>query len=310
MKTFTFKSPCIRGRRRAVAAALLASSLGLATVLAQSSAGSPSTSTGSGNTQKSTTDRARTSSDRSTNTNAGAGTESPGRIYDSADTRNQTDQTRAASTSGSLKRSDRRFITKVAESSQKEAAIAQLAAQRATRPDVRSFAQELISDHQQMNSQLMQIAQRKGVTLESMGMDMAHNMAGMDASRNAGIATDNGAPRATGAAGTSNTGASTGVTPNASTSTSGTMSTTGASSLPADITSDRQYRRLAKATGEEFDHEYVDTMVDMHERDVQMFQKAAKNAQDPDVRSFASTHLPKLQAHLDRANSLMRSAAE
>ena len=50
--------------------------------------------------------------------------------------------------------------------------------------------------------------------------------------------------------------------------------------------------------------------VDLHERDVQLFQKAAKNAPDPDVRNFASTHLPALQAHLDRANSLKRCARE
>jgi putative membrane protein len=80
--------------------------------------------------------------------------------------------------------------------------------------------------------------------------------------------------------------------------------------LSAEIASDRDYRRLARASGAEFDEEYVDLTVDQHERDVQLFQKTARNAEDSEVRQFASAHLSKLQAHLDRANNLMKSAAE
>jgi predicted outer membrane protein len=182
---------------------------------------------------------------------------------------------------------------------------------------VRSFAQELVSSHQRMNSELVQIAQSKGVKLDAMDQSTtaASDSTTMDASRNAGIATDHGAPRATGAAGTSNTGASTGAAPNESTATSGSGAGSDASAsttagVPADIANDRQYRRLAKASGEEFDREYVDLLVDQHERDVRMFEKAAEKAADSEVRAFASKHLPELQAHLDRANSLMKSAAE
>jgi len=224
----------------------------------------------------------------------------------------------------SLKRTDRRFLTKAVEGSQKEVAISQLAAQRASSAEVKSFAQQLVSEHQKMNAELMQLAQRKGVSLEALGlgassmaMSSGSGSAGSssttDRSTNAGIATDNGAPRATGAAGTAGTPASTGIATNAATATSGpdahgSMST--ASDLSADLASDRHYRSLARRTGSDFDREYVDQMVDHHETDVQLFQKAAKNAQDSDIRSFASSHLPKLQAHLDHANSLMKSAAE
>ena len=80
--------------------------------------------------------------------------------------------------------------------------------------------------------------------------------------------------------------------------------------VPTEIASDRDYRNLARTTGEEFDREYVDLMVEQHERDVQLFQKTAKGAEDPDVREFANQHLGKLQAHLDQVKNLMESAAE
>jgi predicted outer membrane protein len=281
-------------RRHIWTIALLASSLAAGNLAAESSTGSSSSTTSNRSSSAATGGSSRTT-----------------------DAQNTTDPTRSADTSTTtLKRADRRFLTKAAESSQKEIAIARLAAERATQPDVRSFAQELVSSHQRMASELTQIAQRKGVPLDSMsqgGMASTGSSTTMEASRNAGIAKDHGAPRATGAAGTANTGASTGVSPNASTATSGSETSTGASTtagLPSDMASDRDYRRLARASGEEFDREYVDLLVEQHERDVRMFEKAAQNAQDNDVRTFASNHLPALQTHLDRANSLMKSAAE
>jgi hypothetical protein len=177
-----------------------------------------------------------------------------------------------------------------------------------------------------MNRDLIQLAQRKGVTLDpeltmatssmSHGAMQSSSSTMRDHSTNAGVAKDHGAPRATGAAGTASTGASTGVATNASTATSGTgsgvsdasMSTS--AGISTQLASDRDYRKLAKATGAEFDQEYVDMMVDQHENDVQLFEKTSKNAQDSEVRTFASTHLPALQGHLDRAKSLMRSVSE
>lgn len=234
----------------------------------------------------------------------------------------------------SLKRVDRRFITKAAEDNHKEIAVSQLAAQRATNPEVRSYAQQIAAEHQQLTQELVQLAQSKGVTLDNIaalsgsGTAMTHGahqtdanrsmsgsgMTGSSGSTNAGIATDHGAPRATGAAGTASTGASTGVATNQSTATSGTDSSqrVGASAdagLPADIASDRQYRNLARKSGAEFDQSYVDMMIDQHEDDVKLFEKAAKGAEDAEVRSFASRHLSSLQAHLEHANNLMKTTA-
>lgn len=199
------------------------------------------------------------------------------------------------------------------EDSQKEATISQLAAQRATSSEVRTYAQRLATDHQRLNSELVQLAQRKGVSLDTVGYSGsgAWRSSNPEPSTNAGIATDNGAPRATGAAGTAGTPASTGIPTNAATATSGSQSgNMDSSANTADLTSDRHYRTLAAKSGTEFDREYVDMMIDEHEKDIHLFQKAAKDAEDSDVRTFASNHVADLQAHLDQANGLMKSAAE
>ena len=308
MKTLFPKTDSLHSTRRPLGGwtiTLLATCLALATAAAQSSTRSADPSSSS-----TRADRADSSSGTS------GGSDPTVRGKELTDPRRSPDPTRAANREKSLERPDRKFITKTAESTQKEMALAQLAAQRATRPDVRHFSQELVADHQQMSGRLSQLAEQKGVQLESMDPKRmaSASSAGMSESTNAGMARGQGAPRATGAAGTANTGASTGVVPNESTATSGSSSGRGdvmnTAALPAEIASDRDYRNLARTTGEEFDREYVDLMVDQHERDVQLFQKTAKGAKDPDVREFAKAHLGKLQAHLDRAKNLMQSAAE
>jgi len=229
------------------------------------------------------------------------------------------------SSADSLKRSDRRFINKAAEDNEKEIALSQLAAQRANNPEVRSYAQQIASDHHKMTQELVQLAQRKGVELDNaaalstgamMGahhsMDANRSMSGsgVSDSTNAGVATTHGAPRATGSSSTASTPASTGVPTNKSTATSspssGAMAST--ASVPEAIASDRKYRNLSRADGAEFDKRYVEMMVDQHEADVKLFEKAAQDAEDSEVRAFASRHLPSLQQHLQRATNLSQRA--
>lgn len=74
---------------------------------------------------------------------------------------------RDADDNDALKRSDKKFVTKVAESTPKELAMAQLAVQRASDPQVKRYAQQIISDHQQMSQQLLELAQQKGIVLKN-----------------------------------------------------------------------------------------------------------------------------------------------
>ena len=137
---------------------------------------------------------------------------------------------------------DKRFVTKAADSGQAEVAIAQLAAQKATNPDVRQFAQQMVDQHTQVNSQLMSIASSKNVKVDQ-----------------------------------------------------------------DDTTKDRTYKRLSNASGNDFDREFVEHMVDEHEKDIKLFEKAANNAKDSEIRQFASSTLPHLREHLTQVQQLQRS---
>jgi putative membrane protein len=62
------------------------------------------------------------------------------------------------------------------------------------------------------------------------------------------------------------------------------------------------YSRLAKLSGTEFDHAYIDAMVQGHTQAVQLFKMESKAAASPALRTFASQTLPMLEAHLKLAH--------
>ena len=68
-----------------------------------------------------------------------------------------------------------------------------------------------------------------------------------------------------------------------------------------DSATQREYDRLQKLSGAQFDREYMKHMVSDHEKDIKEFQSEAKSAKDSDIKSFAETTLPTLQKHLDMA---------
>lgn len=155
-----------------------------------------------------------------------------------------TDQTSADQSSSSQKLDwrDRHFVEKAAKGGQSEVALGQLAQDKASNPDVKAFAQSLVQDHSNANSQLMQLAQQKNVQVKQ-----------------------------------------------------------------EDATKDHMYKRLSKASGQQFDREFVQNQIRDHEKDIKMFEKEAKDAKDPDVRNFASQVLPKLREHLAMAQRLKQS---
>src|SRR5688572_11853590 len=67
-------------------------------------------------------------------------------------------------------------------------------------------------------------------------------------------------------------------------------------------------RMINKAANEkdldEFDKEYMDMQVTVHTQAVELYEKAAKNNDDPDLQAFAGTNLPTLKMHLDNAKKL------
>ena len=65
----------------------------------------------------------------------------------------------------SLSHSDRKFVEDAAKGGMAEVALAKIAQQRASNPEVKQFAQRMEQDHSKANEQLRQLAEAKGVTM-------------------------------------------------------------------------------------------------------------------------------------------------
>jgi putative membrane protein len=85
-----------------------------------------------------------------------------GNADSSAGTATTSPRSAAAKTLG---REDLAFARKAAQGGLGEVELGQLAQQRASSPDVKQFAQRMVTDHQQANAQLEAIATGKGVTM-------------------------------------------------------------------------------------------------------------------------------------------------
>jgi putative membrane protein len=61
---------------------------------------------------------------------------------------------------------------------------------------------------------------------------------------------------------------------------------------------------LKKASGKDFDREYVHMMVPDHRDAVQLFQKYAINGKDPDIKAFAQQTLQVIKQHLAQITAI------
>lgn len=62
--------------------------------------------------------------------------------------------------------------------------------------------------------------------------------------------------------------------------------------------------KLSSDTGKQLDKDYMDNMVEDHQKDVQDFTTQSQNAKDPDVKQWAGKTLPTLQKHLEKAQQI------
>lgn len=259
--------------RRALLAATMAVLLGATTAVAQSGStsgtrsttgssggstyGSDSSATDSTSSRRDTgtssstspgqTDTSRSSGAYGTGSTSGtSGTGSTTATGTTGSSTTSTDTAGGATTmtgrdaSGKLGWMERRFVNKAADHGKTEIALAELATQQASNPEVKSFAQKLVDDHKKVDEELTSLAGQKNVKLDQ----------------------------------------------------------------DDDPKEERHYKRLAKKSGTEFDQEFVETMVDMHEADVKMFEKASTDAKDSALKSFAAKHVDHLRQHLQQAQSL------
>ena len=62
--------------------------------------------------------------------------------------------------------------------------------------------------------------------------------------------------------------------------------------------------RLAMLEGRDFEDEYVNTMIDNHQADVEAYQKQVQYGADADLKKFASLTIPLLRQHLSMAKTV------
>ena len=62
--------------------------------------------------------------------------------------------------------------------------------------------------------------------------------------------------------------------------------------------------KLSSDTGKQLDKDYMNGMVEDHQKDVQEFTDKSQNAKDPDVKQWAGKTLPILQKHLEKAQQV------
>lgn len=78
--------------------------------------------------------------------------------------------------------------------------------------------------------------------------------------------------------------------------------------LPATLPAAKQKRLEKIAAAKDFDKDFVKEVgLDDHKEDIRLFAKAGKDAEDADVKAFATKTLPTLKAHREHAEGLQKS---
>ncbi len=136
---------------------------------------------------------------------------------------------------------DREFATQAAGGGLYEVEVSRIAASRAADPQVRSYAQMLVTHHAAANDQLMGIFKVKNFQ------------------------------------------------------------------PPASMPADKQAKlaRIQALSGPELDREYIRTVgLGDHQSDIALFERAARDTADPDLKAWFAKTLPTLRSHLQAAQAL------
>ena len=85
-----------------------------------------------------------------------------------------------------------------------------------------------------------------------------------------------------------------------------TLATEKSIDIPATLPAKEQEEidQLAELSGQEFDQQYINMMVEDHHKDIDAFENASKEVQDTAIRNFASSTLPVLKEHLQIVNDI------
>ncbi len=74
-----------------------------------------------------------------------------------------------------------------------------------------------------------------------------------------------------------------------------------------DAAHDKMIAPLGKLKGAAFDRKFIQEMISGHEKAIAEYKKEAADAQNADVKAYATQVLPTLQKHLDAAKDLAKN---
>lgn len=79
--------------------------------------------------------------------------------------------------------------------------------------------------------------------------------------------------------------------------------------LPSAVSEEnkKDIDNLTSKTGKDFDKAFMRQMVDDHQATISLFEKAANDVGDTDVKNMINNTLPKLRAHLDSAKAVQKA---
>lgn len=126
--------------------------------LAATTALAQSTTTTSGQSTTGTPGQSSTDQDKDKGQHSGHG-------MTPADSSTAASSSKSGSGMGSLSAADRRFIETAARGGMAEVELGRLGTEKATSPEVKTFAQMMVDDHSKANDELKTLASQKGVTL-------------------------------------------------------------------------------------------------------------------------------------------------
>jgi putative membrane protein len=135
---------------------------------------------------------------------------------------------------------DEQYLMEASACSMAEVQIAKLAAERATNPQVKQYAQQIAQDHMAANEKMRDLAEKTKL------------------------------------------------------------------SVAREVGREHQQviDQLSKLEGAEFDRAFLQHMIKDHQKAIAQTQAKARDATSPELKEFATSALPKLQAHLKRAQEL------
>lgn len=70
-----------------------------------------------------------------------------------------------------------------------------------------------------------------------------------------------------------------------------------------------EYNELNEESGEDFDSAYANMMVSKHNAAIDLFEEAATDAYDTEIKNWATTSLPTLRSHLDMSMKVQQQFA-